>query len=95
MKPWSRSTKLTDSIPAPPLKKIKKLKKTSDFQGVFQAGRDGRGDGGRGKRADLFIFIQIVYVFFIKASKLILDDVEDFGVGRFSKSTMGFYPSLE
>ena len=76
-------------------KKIKK-KKTSDFQGVFQAGRDGRGDGGRGKRADLFIFIQFFMVFFyIKASKLILDDVEDFGVGRFSKSTMSFYPSLE
>ena len=41
-----------------------------------------------------YIFI-LFNVFYIKASKLILDDVEDFGVGRFSKSTMSFYPLLE
>ena len=40
-------------------------------------------------------FIFYLMFFYIKASKLILDDVEDFGVGRFSKSTMSFYPSLE
>ena len=33
-----------------------------------------------------------MFFFYIKASKLILDDVEDFGVGRFSKSTMSFTP---
>lgn len=42
----------------------------------------------------LYLFKKFMF-FYIKASKLILDDVEDFGVGRFSKSTMSFYPSLE
>ena len=43
----------------------------------------------------LYLARHLFTLFHMKASKLILDDVEDFGVGRFSKSTMSFYPLLE
>ena len=83
-----------DSRPPPPKKEKKERKKHPIFKVSSKLGvMDEEMEGEASELIFLYLFNFLC--FYIKASKLILDDVEDFGVGRFSKSTMGFYPSLE